>query len=133
MTEVRQQLRYKKPVGTFWWLRRRSYLVFALREISSVFVAWFVVFLLLLIDAVGAGEDRYRQFLVWAGGSWVSALNVIAALFLLLHAVTWFDQTPQAFALRLRGRRVPRVWVAASIYLLWICLSVAVAALVLAG
>jgi fumarate reductase subunit C len=132
MNAAGRQLRYKKPVATFWWLRRRSYLVFALREISCVFVVWFVAFLLLLIDAVDAGEERYQQFLTWAGGSWISAINVIAAMFLLLHAVTWFEQTPQAFALRLRGRPVPRSWVAASIYLLWIFLSVLVTWLVLA-
>ena len=42
--------------STYWWLERRSYLAFILRELSSVFVAWFVVFLLLLVRAVGQGD-----------------------------------------------------------------------------
>jgi fumarate reductase subunit C len=41
--------------------------LFVLRELSSVFVAWFVVYLLLLITAVYRGSDSYRQFLDWAG------------------------------------------------------------------
>ena len=39
---------YRAPVSTFWWLRRRSYALFVARELSGVFVAWFVVFALLL-------------------------------------------------------------------------------------
>ena len=43
---------YRPRVSRFWWLRRRSYLLFVLRELSSVFVAWFVVYLLLLVENV---------------------------------------------------------------------------------
>jgi len=34
---------YRKRVSTYWWLQRWEYLRFVLREISSVFVAIFVV------------------------------------------------------------------------------------------
>jgi fumarate reductase subunit C len=47
---------YKPRISRLWWLRRRSYLVFVIRELSSVFVAWFVVFLLLLMSAVSSGS-----------------------------------------------------------------------------
>ena len=33
----------RSTVSTYWWLERRPYFLFILREISSVFVAWFVV------------------------------------------------------------------------------------------
>ena len=49
---------YRRRVPILWWVRRRSYLLFVAREVSSVFVAWFVVFLLLLVRAVLAGEER---------------------------------------------------------------------------
>ena len=71
----------RAAVSRFWWLRRRSYLLFVLRELSSVFVAWFVVYLLLLVDAVHAGSDSYRRFLDWAGSPWVLALNIVALAF----------------------------------------------------
>ncbi|PQM45592.1 Fumarate reductase subunit C [Mycobacterium talmoniae] len=57
---------YRQPVPRFWWAGRRSYLLFMLREISSVFVAWFVVFLLALVHAIGAGPEP-------TGASWTSA------------------------------------------------------------
>ena len=62
---------YRTRLPTLWWLQRRSYLAFILRELSSVFVAWYVVFLLLLIHAVGQGNVEYQRFLRWAANPWV--------------------------------------------------------------
>ena len=113
MTDVRT---YRRPISTFWWTKRRSYFVFVMRELSSIFVAWWVVFLLLLVNAVGRGESAYDDFLDWASTPWVVALNVIALLFLALHVVTWFNLTPQAMDVRLRGRPVPAAPIIASQY-----------------
>jgi fumarate reductase subunit C len=115
--------RYQKPIATFWWLRSRAHFLFVLRELSCLFVAWFVVYLLMLVDAVHGDESRYRHFMAWSGSYWMLAINGIALLFLVTHTTTWFDQTPQAVVLRLRGRRVARIWVVAAMYLLWILLS----------
>ena len=87
---------YRPPVPRFWWLHRRSYLLFVLRELSSVFVAWFVVFLLLMVNAVHAGNDSYQSFLHWSGRPWVLMLNIVALAFVLLHAITWFNLAPKA-------------------------------------
>lgn len=133
MNEVCQPRRYRKPISTFWWLRRRSYLVFALRELSCLFVAWFIVFLLLLVGAIGAGPERYQQFLIWSATPWILLLNFIALLFVTLHAITWFDQIPQVIVLRLRDRRVPRTWIVASMYLLWVVISTVAAWIVIGG
>ncbi|MGH3948320.1 MAG: hypothetical protein ACRDSE_04230 [Pseudonocardiaceae bacterium] len=122
---------YQQPVSTFWWLRRRSYFFFVLRELSSVFVAWFVVFLLLLVSAVGSGPAGYREFLDFSATPWVLALNVIAMAFVLLHAVTWFDLAPKAMVVRLRHRRVPPAAVLAMHYLLWVLTSAIVVWVVL--
>src|SRR2546422_2064129 len=50
---------YRTHVSTWWWLARWPYLKFILREISSVFVAWFVAVLLLLIRALSHGPHAY--------------------------------------------------------------------------
>lgn len=122
---------YHQPISTFWWARRRSYLIFVLRELSSVFVAWFVVYLLLLVTAIGGGSAEYERFLEWSGRAWVVALNVVSLAFVLLHAVTWFGLAPKAMVVRLRGRHVaPRAIVAAH-YLLWMLLSAGVVWVVL--
>lgn len=114
---------YRPPVSRLWWLHRRSYLLFVLRELSSVFVAWFVVFLLLFLRAVGQDEAAYERFLDWAANPFVVALNVIALGFVLLHAITWFNLAPQAMVVRVRGRRVPPAMIAMSQYAAWAVVS----------
>ena len=113
--------RWLRPrISTYWWLKRRSYMAFILRELSSIFVAWVVVYLLLLVRAVGRGDAAYRQFLDWSGTRAVLLLNLVSLLFILFHAITWFNLAPQAMVLHVRGRRVPGPWITASNYVAWL-------------
>jgi fumarate reductase subunit C len=107
---------YRPRVSTWWWTRKRTYFVFVIRELSSIFVAWFVVYLLLFVYAVGRGEAAYERFLDWASTPWVIALNVVALAFVLLHTVTWFALTPQAMAVRVMGQKVPSFHIVAGQY-----------------
>ena len=114
---------YRPKVGILWWLRRRSYTFFVLRELSAVFVAWSVVFLLLFARALEQGEPEYRAFLDWAATPWVVVVNIVTVAFLVLHAVTWFNLTPAAMVVWLRDRRVPAPLVAGGAYAAWIVVS----------
>ena len=107
---------YRRPVSTWWWTRKRSYLLFVMRELSSLFVAWFVLFLLVMITAVGRGRSSYETFLDFAAHPAVVGVNLVASAFLALHVVTWFALTPQAMVLQVRGRRVPGSLILASQY-----------------
>ena len=107
---------YHRPISTWWWVRKRSYFVFVMRELSSIFVGWFAFYLLTLVVAVGRSEAAYNDFLDWASTPWVVVLNVVALAFLVLHVVTWFSLTPKAMAVQLRGKPVPASMVIASQY-----------------
>ncbi len=100
-------LHYRRTPPVFWWTRKPSYFVFVMRELSSLFIAWLVLYLLLFVRAVGRGETAYADFLDWAASPWLVALNVVAFAFAVLHTVTWFSLTPQAMVLQVGGRRVP--------------------------
>lgn len=114
---------YKPRVSRFWWLRRRSYTVFVIRELSSVFVAWFVVFLLLLVRAVSQGDREYQRFLDLSANPWMLALNVITLFFVVFHTVTWFNAARQAIVIRLRGRLIPANLIVALHYAAWVLLT----------
>ncbi len=120
-------------MSTYWWLGRAPYLAFILREISSVFVAWFVVHLLFLVRAVSQGEEAYRAFLLWSGGPAVLLLNVVTLFFILFHAVTWFKLAPQAMVVKMGSTPVPGFLIAASNYAAWVGVSVLLAWLLLGG
>ena len=102
-----EDLRYQPRVSLLWWTRKLSYFLFVMRELSSLFVAWLVLYLLLFVRAVGSGQEAYVEFLDWATSPWLVTLNVVALAFLVLHTVTWFSLTPQAMVLAVGGRRVP--------------------------
>jgi fumarate reductase subunit C len=118
---------YRQPISRYWWAKRRSYLLFMLREISCVFVAWSVVYLLLLVYATSTGRDLYARFLDWSANPLVVLVNVVACIFLVLHAVTWLNLAPRAIVPHVRGRRVPARAVLAGHYGAWIVVSAVVA------
>jgi fumarate reductase subunit C len=127
MTQLRL---YRPRISTWWWTRKRSYFVFVLRELSSIFVAWFVVFLVLFVYALSQGEAAYRRFVDWAGAPWLIALNLLGLAFVLLHTVTWFNLTPQAMDVRLEGHKVPAFHIIAGQYTGLVVVSAFVAWLV---
>ena len=110
--------RWLRPrLSTYWWLQKRSYFMFILREASCVFVAWFVVFLLMLVRAVGQSETNYQQFLRWSASPPVVLLNLVSLLFIVLHTITFFQAAPRAMVLHVGHSRVPDRVVAVGHYL----------------
>ncbi len=124
---------YRPRMSTYWWLQRGTYLVFILRELSSIFVAWFVVYLLMLLHAVSQGDASYQEFLSWSGTTSILLLNIVSLLFVIFHAITWFNLAPQAMVVHFKGKRVPGALIAASNYGAWVVVSGFVAWILLAG
>ena len=124
---------YVKPISATWWLQRRPYLIFMLRELSSVFVAAYVVLVLVMIHRVSQGPEAYAAFLEMLRSPVAIAFHVIALAFALLHTITWFNLTPQAIAVRRGETRVPAVMVIAPNYVAWVIVSALVAWFILKG
>ncbi|MBI2828553.1 MAG: fumarate reductase subunit C [Acidobacteria bacterium] len=119
-------------VSTLWWLGKGTYFAFILRELSCVFVAWFVAYLLLLVRAVSQGDASYQEFLAWSATTPILLLNLVSFLFLIFHTVTFFDAAPRAMVMKVGRNRVPgRVvlaghyagWAAASAIVCWLLLG----------
>jgi fumarate reductase subunit C len=124
---------FRRHVSTYWWLRKRSYLAFILREISSLFVAWSVAYLLLLVYAARSGPAEYAQFLEWSRQPWVIVVNVCSLLLVGFHAITWFNLAPQAMVVRLGHTHVPGSLISASNYAAWVVVSAVLAWLLVGG
>ena len=117
---------YRPRVSTWWWMGRWSYLKFILREISSVFVAWFIVELLMLIRALSSGQgafQAYGEFLIWLRNPVVVFLNLVSLFFVVFHAVTWFNLAAAAMVVRVKGKKIPGALIAGSNYAAWIVVS----------
>lgn len=124
---------YHPRVSTYWWLARWPYAKFILRELSSVFVAWVVVLTLLQIRALIRGPVDYAEFQHWLRNPFVLMVNAVSFLFVLFHAITWFNLASKAMTIRMGGKRLPGVAIAAPNYGAWVVLSAAVAWILLRG
>jgi fumarate reductase subunit C len=124
---------YRRRVSVWWWLQNRAYTRFVLRELTSVFVAFVAVVYLWQLRALAQGPEAYGQFLARLRTPLFLALDTVAFLFILFHAITWFNLTPKAMILRLSGKRVPD-WVIVGLnYAAWVVLSGVVAVMLLRG
>jgi len=122
---------YRERVSTYWWLWKWSYLKFVLREISSVFVAWFIVVTLVLIAGLSWGPEAYAEWQAWMRLPAVIAVNVVSFFFVLVHALTWFNLAPRAIVMRVGGKRLPDAAVAGANYAAWAIASAILAWLVM--
>lgn len=120
-------------VSTFWWLEKGSYFVFILRELTCVFVGWFVVYLLMLVNALIQGDARYQEFLAWSATTPIVLLNIVSLVFLIFHAVTFFAAAPQAMVVKLGPNKVPGSLILAGHYAGWLAVSALVIFLLVWG
>ena len=122
---------YRRRVSVWWWLENRAYAGFVLRELTSVFVAFFAVVYLWQLRALVQGPEAYAHVLARLKTPLFLALHGVAFLFVLFHSITWFNLAPTAMVVRLKGKRVPD-WVVVGLnYAAWLFLSGAVAFILL--
>ncbi len=114
---------YRHRMSVWWWLKDRAYVKFVLRELTSVFVAFFALLYLWQLRALVRGPDAYAQFLARLKTPFFLTVDIVALVFVLFHTITWFNLTPTAMVVRVRGKRVPDWIVAGSNYVVWVLLS----------
>ena len=122
---------YHRPVSNTWWLKRKTYILFMIRELTSVFVAGYCIFLLVLVYKLTQGTDAYGDFMAALKSPISVALHLITLIFVLYHTITWFNLTPKILVLYRGEERVPQGLVAGMFYIGWVVVSVIVAWLVL--
>ena len=124
---------HRTRVSTYWWLGRWPYVKFIARETSSIFVAFFVVMTLLQIRALSHGPQAYQAFQERLQTPPVLVLNIIVLFFVLFHTSTWFNLTPRAMVVRLRGKKLPDVMIIAPNYIGWLIVSGVIAWIIIGG
>jgi fumarate reductase subunit C len=118
---------YRRRVSVWWWLRKWSYAGFVLRELTSVFVAFFALVYLWRLWALAHGPEAYARFLARLATPLFLTLDTVAFLFVLFHTITWLNLTPKAMVVRWRGVRVPDAVIIGVNYAAWLVLSGVVA------
>ncbi|MFQ6674864.1 MAG: fumarate reductase subunit C [Fidelibacterota bacterium] len=124
---------YHRPFPNTWWLKRRPYFLFMVRELTSVFVAGYCVFLLVMISRFAQGAVIYPDVVELLKSPLSVIFHALALPLVLYHTITWFNLTPKILVLRIGEERIPPALIAGGFYAGWIVLSFAIGWMVLRG
>ena len=105
-----------------WWLKRKSYFMFMVRELTCLFVGGYALFLLILASRLGAAED----FSVLLKNPLWIVFQVVALPMVLYHTVTWLNLTPKVLVIWRGESRVSPLLIAGAHYVAWLVVSVIV-------
>ncbi len=105
-----------------WWLKRKTYFLFMVRELTCVFVGGYALFLLTL----AMQRDDPQAFAALLDSPFLIALQIMALPMVLYHGITWFNLTPKVLVLWRGEERVSPILIAGAHYVAWIIASVAV-------
>ncbi|MFG6191534.1 hypothetical protein [Nonomuraea sp. JJY05] len=120
---------YRPPRDSLWFVRTRRYTLFVLRELTSVFVAWSIVFALMFADAVRGGS--LPEFAALAARPWMIVINVLALVATVFHTITFLNLAPKAMVVRLDGWRVPAWMIQGGNHSAWVAISLLIAYFIL--
>jgi fumarate reductase subunit C len=123
---------YPRRHSKTWFMKRWPYRLFMLRELSSVFLAAYVVVLLVLVSKVHDGQHAFTAFRQTLDSPGLLVFNSVVLLFALLHTVTWFQAVPKALPLRRGENKVSPHLLIGMHYGLMLVVSAAVLVIALA-
>jgi fumarate reductase subunit C len=132
--QTQQRKPYRRPMPRTWWLQNPRYLLFMLRDISSIFIAIWVGFLLVQVAQLGGGRQAYQAFVdsvVRSPAMIIFSLVVFA--FALLHSITWLQLAGVVQVVTVGERRLPPRYVVAGAFASWLVASVVIGVVILAG
>src|SRR5438876_507458 len=107
---------YIRPMPGTWFLHNTYLKLFMLRELTSLFVAGYAVFLLVLIARANQGREAFEATLLSAGAV---VFQIVCLPFVIFHSVTWFNLTPKAIVLFRGEEKVSPLLIAGGHYALW--------------
>ncbi|MEE9212011.1 MAG: hypothetical protein V3U29_05100 [Phycisphaeraceae bacterium] len=114
-----------RPFPRHWYVRSRAYRLFMARELTALFIGAYLIFLLVLLNKLGAGEDVFVAFLKVLRHPLSLILHVLVLVAALWHSITWFNLTPTVMPLFLGEKRVAGPMIAVGLgYLPWIVVTI---------
>jgi fumarate reductase subunit C len=114
---------YRRRIPIFWWLRKRAYVKFIARELTSPFAAYAALLLLIQVWALASGAVTYSRFMSLLARGPVILWHAFVLLCLLFHSITWLNLAPKALVLRLGKKRLPDWTVRVAHYAAWFAVS----------
>ena len=113
---------YIRPMPANWWMMKKAYVLFIVRELTCVFVGGYALFLLVLVSQAGDPE----AFAELLKSELLIALQIIALPMLLYHSITWINLTPKVMVVWRGEERVSPLLIAGVNYVAWAIISIVI-------
>lgn len=123
----------RRPMSPGWWLKRRNYFIFMMRELSAVFIGLFAVATILQVRAIRGGPAAYEQFMEMVRSPAAIVVAMVGLLFAILHSITFFMLAGRVLVIQTGEERVPPALIVAGHFGAWLAASVLFVLLVLRG
>ena len=114
---------YRRPMPADWWLKKRTYSLFMVRELTCVFVGGYSLLLPILASRIGDQESVTALL----NSKTLSVLQLIALPMVIYHTVTWLNLTPKVLVVWRGEDRVSPILIAGSNYVAWLIVSILIA------
>ncbi len=118
---------YKPEMPRGWWLRRRHYFLYMVREFTAVPMALWLLWLLYEIQRAAGGPKVYYASVSPA----FIVFSVICLGFALYHSFTFLSLAGVIIHLKFMGKPVPPRAIVATMFGLWLVASVVIAAVLI--
>ena len=102
---------YLKPMKRSWFLHRRNYRAYALREASAVVMGLFVFNLLLGLIMVNAGAAAWEWWYDLQRNPAIVVINAVALIATVIHTVSWNQLTPSIIKVQRGTKFLPDAWI----------------------
>ena len=113
---------YIRPMPANWWMMKKTFVLFIVRELTCVFVGGYAFFLLVLATRAG-DSDAFAELL---NSPFLIALQIIALPMVLYHSITWFNLTPKVMVVWRGEERVSPLLIAGANYVAWAIISIVI-------
>jgi len=113
---------YIRPMPANWWMMKKTFVLFIVRELTCVFVGGYALFLLVLV----ARRERPEAFAAWLNSPLLIVLQIIALPMLLYHSITWINLTPKVMVVWRGEERVSPLLIAGANYVAWAIISIVI-------
>ena len=115
---------YRRPVSKTWWLQKKRYFFFVIRELTSVFVVGYCLFLLFIISKIRDNHEAYSTLIFSLKSPICLTLHLISFPFILYHTITWFNLTPKIMVLQIGEEKIPKELITGLVYITWLIVSI---------
>jgi len=97
---------YVRPMGA-WWRRDPYYVLYMIREVTSLTVLAYALVLLVGAVRLAQGEAAWNGWLAALASPWSIAFHAVLLAGMVFHAWSWFEIMPKTLPfLYIGGRRV---------------------------